>query len=620
MAIYTTRQEEKTVYKEGYNPSSSKPCNDKSENNKWMHTENQPSVRARELIKKAEVYLGIELGSTRIKACLISPQAQVLATGGFEWENRLVDGHWSYDLELVWTGIAAAYADLKKQVKNQYDAELENLSGLGISAMMHGYLAFDANDNLLVPFRTWRDTYTTQAAHELSEAINVNIPLRWSISHFYQAVLAKEPHASQVEFITTLSGYVHWKLTGQKVIGVGDASGMFPIDSSTKDYHAQKMHICQKLIKKHGITQELSTILPKVLCAGENAGYLSQEGAKLLDPTGKLKAGVPICPPEGDAGTGMVATNAVRPRTGNVSAGTSIFAMIVLEKDLEGLHPEIDPVTTPAGDAVAMVHCNNGASEIATWVEIFSQAITRGCEEAGVSDIPTKDHIYKALFQAALQGDLNGGGLVFYNYLSGEPLTNLSAGRPLIVRTPESQMSLANFMRVQIYSAYATLALGMRIINLQGVKVDKIFGHGGIFKTPGVAQRILAAALDIPVGIADSAGEGGAWGIAVISSYSGLNNQAGNANKNKISDLDNVDNTKNSSSDTQLSLDASQTEIKQIERRNPLNLADYLDQIIFADQAVVMETATKSEVAGFAEYLEKYEAGLPVEKRAVELL
>ncbi len=454
--------------------------------------------------------LGVEFGSTRIKAVLIDETATVMASGSHTWENQWVDGYWTYDLDSVWTGLADVYAQLARQVEQKTGSPLTSLKSIGVSAMMHGYLAFDSADKLLVPFRTWRNTTTGDASAELTDLFAFNVPQRWSIAHLYQAILNGEEHVGRIAQITTLAGYVHWKLTGEKVLGVGDASGVFPIDSVTKNYDARRLAQFDDLVAGRGFNWSLGQILPRIALAGDPAGRLTESGARLLDPTGVLQAGTPCCPPEGDAGTGMVATNSIAPRTGNISAGTSIFAMVVLERNPDQVHPEIDLVTTPVGDAVAMVHCNNGASEVGEWAGVFSQF----AEAAGVR--LESDLVYKTLFDAALAGPADGGGLLAYNYLAGEPITGLDAGRPLIVRGPGSDLTLAAFMRVQLYSAFATLALGMRILAKDGVAVDRMFAHGGVFATKGVAQRLLAAAVAAPISVGDTASEGGAWGMAVL--------------------------------------------------------------------------------------------------------
>lgn len=458
--------------------------------------------------------LGIELGSTRIKSVLIDENCLPIASGSFLWENKLQNGFWTYSLDDVWNGIQQSYGELKQQVLTLYGATLTNISSIGVSAMMHGYLPFDSGDNLLVPFRTWRNTSAQKAADLLSKQFSFNIPCRWSIAHLYEAILENEDHIDKINFITTLAGYVHWKLTGKKVLGVGDASGMFPIESTINNYDPKIISSFDDMISHHNFSWNLSTILPKVLYAGENAGYLTDQGAKLLDIDGDLSSGIPLCPPEGDAGTGMVATNSTSKFTGNVSAGTSIFAMIVLDKQLSKSYPEIDMVTTPSGNPVAMVHCNNCSSDLDAWVNLME-------EVSGIFGArPDKTTLYNTLYQKALFGDEDCGGILTYNYFSGEPITGLDEGRPLLVRTPNSKFNLANLMRSLIFSAISTLKMGMNILSDQeNINVQRLIGHGGLFKTPEVGQRLMAAALDVPVTIMESAGEGGAWGISLLASY-----------------------------------------------------------------------------------------------------
>ena len=507
--------------------------------------------------------LGIELGSTRIKACLVeaADPTVVLATGSHVWENSLVDGVWTYGLDEVWDGLRAAYADL---VANLGEAPT-GFAAIGISAMMHGYLAFDADGELLVPFRTWRNTSTGEASSELTGLFGVNIPLRWSIAHLHQAVRDAEPHVTSLAAVNTLAGYVHEKLTGQRVLGIGDASGMFPIEGS--DYDADFLARYDRLV--HGQVAPLRELLPEVLVAGQPAGELTAEGAALLDPTGALRPGAVFCPPEGDAGTGMVATNAVAPRTGNVSAGTSIFAMVVLERPLQHVHHELDVVTTPSGDPVAMVHCNNGASELAAWVGMFQRFATAAGLELDV------DATYDVLFREALDGAPDAGGLLAYNHLAGEPIAGLPEGRPLFVRTPDSRLTLANAMRAHLYGVFGTLALGMRVLTDEGVGLDRMSAHGGMFRTAGVAQRFLAAALDAPVEVAESASEGGAWGVAVLAAFTA----AGGGD-----------------------LDA------------------HLRDRVFARSTASRVDPDPADVAGFTAYLDRYRAGLAVELAAVTAL
>ncbi|WP_061960564.1 xylulokinase [Demequina flava] len=528
------------------------------------------STTVASIISSGQTSLGIELGSTNIKACLIGPDHEVLASGSHAWENQFHDRLWTYADADIWSGLQGAYGTLIADVRERHGVDLTSIGAIGVSAMMHGYLAFDAEDRLLTPFRTWRNTNTATAASALTTELGFNFPQRWSASHLYQAILDHEPHVKNVSFITTLAGYVHWKLTGAKVLGVGDASGMFPIDPATRDYDSAMLEGFQSLVTGQGADLSVSAVLPQVLVAGQDAGSLTDSGAALLDPSGALQPGTPLCPPEGDAGTGMVATNAVAPRTGNISAGTSIFAMAVLEQPLDAVHDELDIVTTPAGDLVAMVHCNNGASELGTWASVF----TEFAGAVGGSSDP--DAVFGALFNAALEGDADGGGLLAYNYLSGEPITGLEEGRPLVVRTPGSRLTLANFMRTQLYAAFGTLSLGMRVLHDEGVELDSMFAHGGMFRTAGVAQRLLAAAIDTPVTVGETAGEGGAWGIAVLAKFTRSGGEAG--------------------------------------------LADYLAHEVFAGADVTVASPDPADVEGYASWLAQYEAGLAIETAAVSAL
>ncbi|MBQ6762260.1 MAG: FGGY-family carbohydrate kinase [Bacteroidales bacterium] len=524
---------------------------------------------AKSVITEGRAVLGIEFGSTRIKAVLIDPEHKPIAQGSHEWENQLVDGLWTYSLEAIWNGLQDCYADLRRDVRHHYGVEITSLAAIGISAMMHGYMAFDAAERLLVPFRTWRNTNTGAAAKELSELFNFNMPLRWSLSHLYQCILDGEPHVKDVDFFTTLAGYIHWKLTGRKVLGVGDASGMMPIDATTRDFDEKRIEAFDCLVAPKGYPWKLRDILPKVLLAGESAGVLTEDGALRLDPTGNLAAGVPFCPPEGDAGTGMVATNAVKPRTGNVSAGTSSFSMIVMEKDLSQPYEVIDMVTTPDGAPVAMVHCNNCTSDLNAWVGLFREYQ----ELLGVPvDMGT---IFGKLYNHALTGDADCGGLVSFNYISGEPVTGLAEGRPMFIRSAGDKFNLANFMRAHLCGAVGVLKLGNDILfKDEKVQVDRITGHGGLFKTKGVGQRILAAALNSPISVMETAGEGGAWGIALLGSFL-VNNPAG------------------------------------------LSLPDFLEQVVFAGNTGEEIAPTPEEVAGFDAYLANYKAALPIEQCAV---
>ncbi len=524
----------------------------------------------RKQIEEGKTVLGIELGSTRIKAVLIDETNAPVASGSFEWENRLEDEIWTYHLEDVWQGLQECYRDLAEDVKRQYGTEIRKLAGMGFSAMMHGYMAFDKQGNLLVPFRTWRNTMTGQAAKELTLLFEYNIPQRWSIAHLYQAMLNGEEHVKNVDFITTLAGYVHWKLTGRRVLGVGDASGMFPIDVEKKDYNDRMIAQFDQLIAERNYPWKLREILPQVLLAGDDAGVLTEEGSRLLDVSGTLEAGVPLCPPEGDAGTGMTATNSVAVRTGNVSAGTSVFAMVVLEKELQKVHEEIDMVTTPDGSLVGMVHCNNCTSDLNAWVSLFS-------EFAQAMGIPAdKNKLFSTLYNKALEGDPDCGGLLAYNYFSGEPITGFEEGRPLFVRKPDSRFSLANFMRAHLFTSLGALKLGMDILlKEEQVQLDRILGHGGLFKTKGVGQRIMAAAIDVPVQVMETAGEGGAWGIALLASY-------------------------------------------LIHKGQGETLDHYLSDTVFAGQTAEEISPDPRDVEGFNTFIAAYKKGLGVEQAAVE--
>jgi sugar (pentulose or hexulose) kinase len=472
----------------------------------------------KEEIKKAigegRTFLGIELGSTRIKGVLIGEDFAPIASGDHTWENKLVDGIWTYSLEEVGEGLRDCYKNLADNVRQEYGEELTDIGCIGISAMMHGYMPFDEKGNILVPFRTWRNTITGQAADELTELFGFNIPQRWSIAHLYQAVLNKEPHVKDIRYLTTLEGYVHWMLTGKKVLGIGDCAGMFPIDGNTKQYNAGMTEKFDKLMASKGIDLKLEDIMPKILLAGEEAGCLTEEGARFLDPSGRLKAGIKLCPPEGDAGTGMVATDSVAVRTCNVSAGTSCFAMVVLEKDLKKLHREIDMVTTPDGLPVAMVHCNNCTSDLNAWINLFEENL----KLFGLN--VDKNDIYEKLYTLALKGDKDCGGLMSFPYFSGEHVTHLDEGRPMFLRKPDAKFNLANFMRTHLISSLGVLKLGMEILSKEeNVKVDSVMGHGGLFKTKGVGQSILAAITESPVTCMETAGEGGAWGAALLAAF-----------------------------------------------------------------------------------------------------
>ena len=523
-----------------------------------------------EVIKSGKTALGIEFGSTRIKAVLIGEDHTPIASGSHEWENQYENGIWTYSLDAVWAGLQDSYQKLSREVSEKYKTPLKTIGAIGFSAMMHGYMAFDKDGNQLVPFRTWRNTITGQASEELTKLFQFNIPQRWSIAHLYQAILNKEPHVGEISHLTTLAGFVHWKLTGEKVLGVGEASGMFPIDGKTNDYDEPMLEKFSEKIKSESISWKIRDILPKVLAAGDAAGVLTAEGARLLDPMGGLQAGIPLCPPEGDAGTGMVATNSVAERTGNVSAGTSVFAMIVLEKALSKLYPEIDMVTTPTGRPVAMVHSNNCTSDLNAWVDLFqefTQALGMDVDES---------KLYETLYQKALSGDADGGGLLAYNYVSGEHITHLEEGRPMFIRTPESRFNLSNFMRVNLFSSLGALKIGMDILfEQEKVKLDQLLGHGGFFKTKVVGQRIMAAAMNVPVSVMETAGEGGAWGIALLASYmlrKGVNEP----------------------------------------------LESYLVDKVFANEKVSTISPDKADVEGFAVFMERYKKGLGIERAAVE--
>lgn len=524
-----------------------------------------PTDSAR-LISDGRATLGIEFGSTRIKACLIGGDFATIASGSFEWENEFVDGRWSYSIEAVGAGLQASYAALVADVQAKFDVVPTTFAAIGISAMMHGYIALDAGGELLVPFRTWRNSSTGPAAAELSDALGFNIPLRWSIAHLYQAVLDDEPHVSEIASLTTLAGYVHHLLTGRNALGVGDASGMFPIDPATSSYDASMRQIAQERLDAHTSGLDLAALLPEVLPAGADAGTLTDAGAALLDPTGTLRSGIPFCPPEGDAGTGMVATNSVAKRTGNVSVGTSIFAMVVLDEPLRAVHAELDVVTTPVGDAVAMVHCNNGASELASWARVFG----RFSEASGAAT--PMDDVYTTLFAEALEGDADAGGLLSFNYLAGEPVTDVEDGRPLFVRTPGSSFTLANLIRSEVFGAFATLSIGMEILTDEDVRVDRLLAHGGLFRTPGASQQLLAAALGVPITVETTASEGGAWGIAVLAAY--------------------------------------------LERASETTLAEFLDGEVFGGSEAVTVEPTPADEAGFAAYLERYRTALPLQRAA----
>lgn len=525
---------------------------------------------AKTTIEHGKAILGIEFGSTRIKAVLVDEDNRPIAQGVHDWENQLVDGLWTYSTEAIWYGLQDCYAHLRENVRAEYDVEIESLAAIGISAMMHGYMPFNERAEILVPFRTWRNTNTGRAAEELSKLFVFNVPLRWSISHLYQAILDKEKHVKDITYLTTLAGYIHWQLTGEKVLGIGDASGMLPIDSETMNYSAGMISKFDALVAPESFPWKLEDILPRVLVAGADAGYLTAEGARRLDVSGHLKPGAPFCPPEGDAGTGMVATNAVLKRTGNVSAGTSSFSMIVLEKELSKPYEVIDMVTTPDGYPVAMVHCNNCTSDLNAWVNLFK-------EYQQLLGVPVDmNEVFGKLYNNALTGDPDCGGLLSYNYFSGEPVTGLTEGRPLFVRSATDKFSLANFMRANLYASVAVLKIGNDILfNEEHVQVDRITGHGGLFKTPGVGQRVLAAALNSPISVMETAGEGGAWGIALLAAFV-VNNRKGQS------------------------------------------LPEWLNDCVFLGNAGTEIAPSREDVEGFNKYIETYKRGLAIEKAAVE--
>ncbi|MBS7009024.1 MAG: FGGY-family carbohydrate kinase [Anaerostipes sp.] len=524
-------------------------------------------------VENGKTALGIEFGSTRIKAVLVGENNEPIASGSHDWENRLENNIWTYSLEDVWTGLRESYQKMAEDVKSRYGTELTTIGAIGFSAMMHGYMAFDKKGELLVPFRTWRNTMTEEASEKLTQVFDYHIPQRWSIAHLYQAVLKQEEHVKEIGYLTTLAGYVHWKLCGNKVLGVGEASGMFPIDSDTKDYNSDMISKFDSLVADKGYPWKLKDILPEVLTAGEHAGILTEEGARLLDVSGKLNAGIPMCPPEGDAGTGMAATNSVAVKTGNVSAGTSVFAMIVLEKELSKVYPEIDLVTTPTGSPVAMVHCNNCTSDLNAWVNLFKEF----AESFGIDHVDM-NQLFGTLYNKALEGDPDCGGLLAYNYFSGEHITGFEEGRPLFVRCPDSKFNLANFMRVHLFTALGVLKTGLDILMKQeNVQVEKMLGHGGLFKTKGVGQKIMAAAVNAPVSVMETAGEGGAWGIALLASY-------------------------------------------MVNKEDSETLDDYLNEKVFSDNEGTSMEPDEKDVKGFDEFIQRYTEGLPIERAAVNAL
>lgn len=522
-------------------------------------------------IKNGETCLGIEMGSTRIKAVLIDKDNNPIASGGFGWENTFVDGVWTYPLEEVWNGIQTSYRELKNDVLEKFNITLKKINAIGFSGMMHGYMVFDKNDKLLIPFRTWRNNFTENASKKLTGLFHYNIPQRWSIAHLYQAILNEETHVEDIQYMTTLAGYVHWKLTGSKLLGIGDASGMFPIDLKEKDFNKKHIDSFEKLISNKNYNWKLSRILPKAVAAGEYAGELTLEGALLLDPEGDLSRGIPLCPPEGDAGTGMVATNSVAKRTGNVSAGTSVFAMLVLEKELSKVHREIDLVTTPDGNLVGMAHSNNCTSDFNAWVTLFGQAAKALGRDISI------DTLYETFMNLALKGDPDCGGLLSYGYVSGEHMTGFSEGRPLFVRSANDNFTLENFMRTHLQSALCALRTGLNILfDEENVQVDEIRGHGGLFKTPLAGQKIMAAAANTPISVLETAGEGGAWGIALLASFMKRENKK-------------------------------------------MTLPEFLEQI-FKDSIGESMVPDPSDVKGFNTFFKRYHRGLPIERAAVENL
>ncbi len=528
------------------------------------------NVDVKAAIESGKTVLGIEFGSTNIKGVLVTEDFEVVASGKHRWENRLENNIWTYSEDDIWTGLRDCYAKLAEDVKAKYGVELKKIGAIGFSAMMHGYMVFNKEGELLVPFRTWRNTMTEQAAAELSKLFNFNIPQRWSIAHLDQAILNKESHIRDIVFQTTLEGYIHWKLTGEKIIGIGEASGMFPIDSNINDYDKDMIRKFDELIADKDLPWKVEDILPKVLVAGEKAGELTAEGAKLLDPTGKLEAGIPLCPPEGDAGTGMTATNAVAERTGNVSAGTSVFAMVVLEKALSKPYEALDMVTTPSGKPVAMVHCNNCTSDLNAWVDLFAEVLKAGGAEVELGDL------YCKLYDAALSGEASCDGHMMYNYFSGESITGFEEGRPLFIRKPDAKMTLPTFMRTVLFSALATLKYGMNIlVKEEKVKIDTLTGHGGWFNAKGSGQRIMAAAMGTPVSVMETAGEGGPWGEALLASY-------------------------------------------MLHKEDGETLEAYLNDKVFAGFKSTSMDPVAEDVEGFDKFLDRYMKALPAERAAVE--
>ena len=520
-------------------------------------------------IRNGETALGIEFGSTKIKAILLTKDFDLAASGSHDWASSYKDGIWTYSLGDVWEGLQDCYRKLAGSVEEKYGLSLKKIGCIGISAMMHGYLAFDRSGKLLTPYRTWQNTMTGDASSKLSSLFHFNIPQRWSVSHLYQAILNGESHVSHIAFLTTLAGYVHWKLTGQKVLGIGDASGMFPIDSGTKDYDAGMMETFQSLVSSR-FPWKIQELLPRVLAAGENAGTLTAEGARLLDPSGELSEGIPFCPPEGDAGTGMVATNSVAACTGNVSAGTSIFSMVVLEKPLKKYYPEIDMVATPAGKPAAMVHCNNCTNDMNAWVNFLSEFSGMMGRKEGL------DSIYPKFYRKALEGDPDCGGLLIYNYLAGEPVTGVMEGRPMLIRTPKSRFTLANFCRASIYATLATLKIGMDILSSENVTIRRLTGHGGLFRHAGTGAKFLSAALNVPVSTMETAAVGGPFGMALLAAY-------------------------------------------HLEKSGKEKLDDFLSNRVYAGTKITVTRPNPVDVEGFKKFLTRFQAGLPAEKAAEKI-
>lgn len=525
-----------------------------------------------EQLTSGQTFLGIELGSTRIKAVLTAGDGSVIATGIHDWENSLKNNIWTYSKEEITDGIQDCYSSLRTSVSEKYGITIKKFKAIGISAMMHGYIALDKDLNFLSPFQTWRNTNTQEAADELTELFQFNIPLRWSVAHLYQRILDKEEHLKDLDYVTTLSGYIHLLLTGKRYLGIGDASGMFPIDSTKRDYNEDMIKAFDSLTDSKGFNKKLRSIFPEVLSAGDNAGTLTCEGASFLDVTGNLESGIPLCPPEGDAGTGMVATNSVAPGTGNVSAGTSTFAMIVLEKQLSRLYREIDMVTTPDGYPCAMSHANNGTSDLNAWVNIFGEFSSLMGLNVSAGDL------FEKLYTHSLEGDPDCGGLLPYGYFSGENITMINEGRPVFLRTPDSNFNLANLMRSHLFTSLGAVKLGMDILTeKENVVIDKITGHGGFFKTKGVGQLYLSAAVNAPVTVMDTASEGGAWGISLLAAY-------------------------------------------MTEKEDNESLSSYLDNRIFKNMSGETLLADKNTIDGFNKFMEHYVAGLSVEKSAIDAM